>query len=249
MATPTLIYCSDGNPKFVKIASDFGFIYGAQLPRKVYKNPEFVDQKWRKPNFEKYMAALAQYRPRLATVLDLEKFGQLARVMWWAVVTAQFVTEAVIIIPKVHGIIKFLPREIYGKQVRLGYSVPTSYGGTAVNYSEFNGWPVHLLGGSPLQQRKLTKYLNVVSCDGNYHLKMAIKWNQFFVADGSARFAKNRFWPTLREADGKSWGDGSNTADAPYEAFRRSCVAIMQMWQTSNNSLLKIDNGQMEIMF
>lgn len=192
--------------------------------------PQFVDQKWKRPDFVKYMAALAQYKPRLATVLDLERFDQLARVIWWATIAAQYVTEAVIIIPKCHGIIRFIPRQICGKEVRLGYSVPTSFGGTCVNYSEFSGWPVHLLGGSPLNQRKCTKYLDVKSCDGNYHLKMATRYNQYFVGDGSATYAKNRFWPSLREADGKSWGDGSDTADAPYEAFRRSCEGIMAMW-------------------
>jgi hypothetical protein len=97
--------------------------------------------------------------------------------------------------------------------------------------SEFDGWPVHLLGGSPLKQFELSKLINVVSCDGNYAQLMS-NYCQFFVPDGSATYAKNRYWPTLREANGgTNWGDGSAKAGAPYEAFRRSCKAIMEMWR------------------
>jgi hypothetical protein len=78
----------------------------------------------------------------------------------------------------------------------------------------------------------MSQIADVVSADGNYALKMATRWNQSFCQDGSATYARNRFWPTLREANGgQKWGDGSATADAPYEAFRRSCENIMMMWQ------------------
>lgn len=231
MATKSeLIYCSDGNRRFAQIAIDAGFTYGAQLPNTVYFAPEFVDQKYKKPNLEKYVVAVAQQKPRLATVLDWERWEQLGTVIEWAETIAEHV-QTIIIIPKVLDGIERLPHLIGGKPVRLGYSVPTSFGGTVVPLREFLGWPVHLLGGSPNMQRKLSSYLNVVSLDGNYHLLMATKYNQFFVSDGSARYASNRFWPRLREANGgKKWGDGGPKADAPYEAFRRSCEAIMGMW-------------------
>jgi hypothetical protein len=45
--------------------------------------------------------------------------------------------------------------------------VPTKYGGTDLFLSEFDGWPVHLLGGSPNRQLNLAYYLEVVSADGN----------------------------------------------------------------------------------
>lgn len=231
-AYPEVIYCADGNKSFAQIAIDAGWTYGAQLPRTVYFTPEFADQKWKKPDFEKYMAALNRYRPRLATVLDFERWGQFARVIWWAVHAAQYVSEAVIIIPKVPGSIPFIPHQVGGKPIRLGYSVPTSFSGTPVPVWEFGDRPVHLLGGSPKRQFELTHYLNVVSVDCNYHLKMATKYNQYFEPSGRARYANNRWWPALRESNnGQMWGDGSPEADAPYEAFRRSCQNIMKMWQ------------------
>jgi hypothetical protein len=81
---PELIYCAAGNRRFAEIAIRNGFTYGAQLPKTIYYTPEFVDQNWRKPDRMKYMNALAQYRPRLATVLDLEYPHQFAEVLSWA---------------------------------------------------------------------------------------------------------------------------------------------------------------------
>jgi hypothetical protein len=74
-------------------------------------------------------------------------------------------------------------RLIRGVPVRLGYSISTSL---------FLSWPVHLLGGSPIGQ------------------EMATRYNRVFVPDGSVRYAKNRFWPMLKEADGEKWGDKLN---------------------------------------
>lgn len=239
-----VIYCADGNKRFASIAIEAGFTYGAQLPNKCYHTPEFVDQDWENPDLEKYIEAIAQYDPRLVTILDWERWNQLGTILQWGYKIAPYVREAIIIVPKVKGGIEYLPREIKSVPVRLGYSIPTSFGGTLVPTQEFLGWPLHLLGGSPqIQAGYVGLYsrtpnqlvgelprLNVVSIDGNYHLGRATQHNQFFVPDGSARYARNRFWPTLKEADGKKWGDGSNKADAPYEAFRRSCEAIMEMW-------------------
>ena len=224
-----IIYCANGNRRFAQIAIEAGMTYGAQLPGTVYHPPEFADQDWKRPNRAAYMAALSKHRPRMATVLDWERDEQLPEVLGWAEDVAPFV-ERVIIIPKVIGGIPRLPRRIGGREVVLGYSVPTRYAGTSVPPWEFAGWPVHLLGGSPHRQMELAHYLNVVSVDGNYIAKMAQKWIQFWVM-APARYALDRRWPRLREADGRAWGDGSNTADAPYEAFRRSCVNVLAAWR------------------
>ena len=223
-----LIYCAGGNRRFDEIAKDAGFLLGAQLPKaKVYFPIHFADQNWKNPDMRQYMAALAQHRPHMASVIDLEKDEQLHEVLSWAEEAAQWVS-VVMIIPKVFGIIPRLPRRIAGAEVRLGYSVPTSHGGTEVPVWEFDGWPVHLLGGSPQAQMRLTHYLRVTSVDGNMANKMATSRCQFWVP-GNAK-AKDRYWPTLSEADGKRW-----EADAPYEAFRRSCVNIVEAWRKCAN--------------
>lgn len=218
-----IIYCANGNKRFADIAIEHGFLYGAQLPGTIYHPIFFADQNWKKPNRTAYMTALAMHKPTMASVLDWEEEEQLTDVLSWAEDAAQHV-DVVIIIPKIFGGIDRIPDKIGGKIVRLGYSVPTRFGGTEVPIWEFGGKPVHLLGGDPQKQMALCGYLNVRSADGNYAHKMAIQFSQFWTP-GNARYAKNRFWPHLSEA-----GDYT-TEDAIYEAFRRSCVNIMNAWR------------------
>lgn len=208
-----LIYCADGNKRFADIAITQGFRYGAQLPNTIYHPVHFVDQDWRAPNRERYMAALAEHRPALATVLDWEREDQLDEVLSWAEEAARHVTEAVVIIPKVHSGIARLPREVGGKQVRLGYSVPTKFAGTEVMQFEFQGWPVHLLGGGPPAQMKLARYLDVQSADGNYTAKLALQFAKYY-SEGA--------WVQIQ---GVERGN-----DAPYRAFTLSCINVRNAW-------------------
>lgn len=173
-----LIYCANGNARFAQIAIEAGFWYGAQLPGTVYFPIQFADQDWKRPNRTAYMTALAQHRPRMASVLDWERQEQLPEVLGWAEEIAQWV-EVVLIIPKVFSGVGQLPRTIGGKPIRLGYSVPTRHGGAQLPMWEFAGGPVHLLGGSPQAQMKLLPYLRVVSTDGNMAHKMATKFCAF----------------------------------------------------------------------
>lgn len=210
---PEIIYCAGSSLRFASIAIDVGFLYGAQMPSKVYFPPYFCDQNWKKPNREKYMQALAIHRPHIATVLDLEHERQLNEVLDWAEEASQY-AQVVMIIPKVQGIINSLPRVINGKEIRLGYSVPTSHGGSELPLWDFVGWPIHLLGGSPHRQMEICRYLQVNSVDGNLHNAMAVRHNKYW---------QNGKWIPLRSS-------GYVERDAPYEAFRRSCVNIMSAW-------------------
>ena len=223
-----LIYCANGNARFAQIAIDHGFRYGAQLPNTIHHPPYFADQDWKNPDRDAYMAALAEHKPTIATVLDFEHRHQLQNVLAWAEEAAAHV-DTVIIIPKAPDTIHLIPTTIAGKQIRLGYSVPTRFGGTQVPIWEFGRRPVHLLGGSPQKQMELAHYLNVKSVDGNMMLKLATTRCQFWTA-GDARYAKNRWWPMISEADEQSWNH-----DAPYEAFRRSCANISNAWKTLNS--------------
>lgn len=227
MATPTLIYCADGNKRLAEIAVNAGYEYGIQLPGKPHYPLYFADQDWKQPNREAYMKALEKHRPHMATVLDWEHDEQMPEVLSWAEEAAAIV-EVVLIIPKVFGGVAKLPRTIGGVPIRLAYSVPTKYGGTQVPAWEFSGWPVHLLGGSPQKQMELSAYFDVRSIDGNMANKLATERCQFWVP-GNAQQAKNRWWPTLKEAGIKVDGD------APYEAFQLSCENIMAAWSVGLN--------------
>jgi hypothetical protein len=218
MAVPTLIMCAGKNPRFAASAMAHGWVYGAQLPGTVYGSLSFADQNWRTPRKDAYLAALAVHRPALATVLDWEHPAQYDEIMQWAAECAALV-DVVIIIPKVPGTLDAIPQTIGAASVRLGYSVPTSHGGTQVPVWEFGTRPVHLLGGSPHKQMDLCHYLNVVSADGNMASKMAHRatfWRK--------RKGQKGHWVNLHEI-----GRGDEH-DAPYTAFDLSMQHIMAAW-------------------
>ncbi len=222
-----LIYCADGNKRFAEIAIRHGFTYGAQPLKTTYFPIEFADLDPNNlPSRERYVTAIKEHRPKIASVMDWSRSDQLPEVLAWAEDIAPY-TETIVIIPKVIGEVDRIPSHIGGKPVRLGYSVPTRHGGTEVPSWEFCDRPIHLLGGSPNEQYKLSHYLNVHSVDGNMHHLMATTHCQFFV-NGTARYARNRFWPTLKEANGgiARYDDD----DLIYEAFDMSCKNIMEMW-------------------
>lgn len=224
MAIP-IIYCANGNPRFAETAIEAGLRYGAQLPGSTYYPLYFTDQDWKAPDRELYTTAVRKHHPHMATVLDWERDEQLAEVLGWAEEVAPYV-EQVVIIPKVQGGVARLPHRIGGKEVVLGYSVPTKYGGTSLPLWEFGGWPVHLLGGSPQRQLHIAHYVRVNSADGNYAQRMAVRSGQFWMA-GTAKFAKDRYWPRIQEADDRKWEEEG----LPYEAFRRSCINMLAAWR------------------
>lgn len=217
-----LVYCGNGNPRLAQIAISAGFAYGCQLPGRVMPDANlfFADQDWKKPNRVAYMTALEKHRPSMATVLDWEHEPQLQEVLNWAEEAAQWVSESVVIIPKIVGSIDRIPKIIGGKRVVLGYSVPTKFGATSCPCWEFTGRAVHLLGGSPHRQMREWAYLacmaEVVSADGNMSNLMATR---------SCKYWDAGKWVPLKNQDGDNWG-----ADAPYECFRRSCQNIKSAW-------------------
>lgn len=229
-----LIFCAGKNPRFAQIAIEAGFLYGAQLPCSVYGPVFFADQDWKSPDRTAYMAALAKHRPTMATVLDWEQQEQLPEVLSWAEEAAQYVEE-VLVIPKVVGGIRQLPKTINGKRIVLAYSVPTRYGKTEVPFWEFFDWPVHLLGGSPQEQMRIYQgmdrrgrydlwrsRLDVVSADGNMWQQQANRCRCWVEKGGGVIGG----FVQLRDIGLGDWGQDSNL-----EAFRRSCRNIMQAWR------------------
>lgn len=209
-----LIYCADGNRRFAEIAIAAGFTYGAQLPNTIYFHPGFIDQNWKHPNRLKYIAALEQHRPDLATVLDWEYPDQLEEVLSWATQASQY-ASTIIIIPKVIGGIASLPRFINNKPVRLGYSASSQFSGTSVPTWEFNDWPVHCLGGSPKTALMLGQYLNIRSADGNYLQRVARQYGKFYTRQG---------YRYLREIG------PAHVPDGMYTAFNLSCQEYYAEW-------------------
>jgi hypothetical protein len=220
VVVPALIYCAAGGFDFRRAATEAGWLNGARLPGTVYDPPlYFADQDWKNPDRAAYLRAVERHRPAVATVLDWERAEQQDEVFAWAEEVGELV-QTVVVIPKVPGTIPDIPAQFGGARVVLGYSVPTSYGGTAVPVREFGDRPVHLLGGSPHRQLALADRLNVVSADGNMLKQQA---------------QRCRFWSRSRGIKGHfvQLRDRSSYAGcgAHVEAFRRSLAEVRAAWE------------------
>lgn len=231
---PELIYCAAGNRRFAEIATRQGYSYGAQLPNTIYMTPTFVDQDWRNPDRVAYMKTLAGHKPKLATVLDWEHEEQLPEVLSWAEQAAEYVTEAVIIIPKVVDGIKKLPATINGRPVRLGYSASSTFSSTPVSLGDFRGHSVHCLGGSVKTQMYVNRVVGSDSADGNYLLRAA---NERCSVYSPAVIDKHKGFPRL------SVLCGQRPIDSPYIAFELSCIGAQMAW--AGRSGVEIYEAQM----
>lgn len=224
-----LIFCLAGNRRFMPIARAAGWWAGARLPATLYEAHAplaFADQDWnayqralaQSPEAAQrrraaYMRALATARPHMASVLDWERPEQLSEILDWAA-EAAIHAQVVMLIPKVVGQTDRLPTTIEGKPVVLGYSIPTSHGGTRCGLREFHGRRVHLLGGSPRQQLQAATLLagkaDLVSADGNMCHHAA---------------GRGTYWT------GRQWRNDGAHMLTTQEALTRSLTTIMHGWQ------------------
>lgn len=218
MLKPLRIYCDGKKKEFAAIAVDVGYLYGVRLP--AYSMLDipifFADVDWKNPDAARYIREVNQRKPSLATVIDIETPDTFEQALQWANQIIDNV-EHVIFIPK-FDVIEKLPRRINGKEVLLGYSVPSSYGGTEIPIERFLDYRIHLLGGSPQVQMRLFLQCqdNIFSVDGNYCTRMANAQRRYWTT-GDNTEVTNRFW--VRDA-----------AHTPEEIFRQSCVNILAGW-------------------
>jgi hypothetical protein len=151
----------------------------------------FIDNEWHDYDHRKHRDYVAEFEPKYATVRDLMTPQQCedAGVAYYTfdevmdmAADMQTVAENVIVIPKYDCIAKIPDRYV------LGYSVPTSYGGTPLPVERFAGRRVHLLGGSFKSQLRYLAALgdDVVSIDFN-HCLLVSKYGVITMRDGSLR--------------------------------------------------------------
>lgn len=209
MAPPLLIYCAGASRQFADIALAAGFVYGCRSDHKPNHPVRFADLNWKTPDLDQHHAFVRAHQPTLAVAPDVLELATLDATLRYAETLAQW-AQYVIVVPKAVGVLDRLPREPW---LVIGYSVPTKYGGTDLLMAELDGWPVHLLGGSPGKQLNLADYLNVVSADGNAAARAA--------EYGSVFDARTRRWQRSVEPLGP---------DLPYRAFARSCEQIVRAW-------------------
>lgn len=142
------------------------------------KHIVFVDNEFKEYDHAAHVRAVKLLSPRYATVRDIMtraqcdevgiEFYPLDAILEMAAEVNQY-AERVVLIPK-YDCLDDIPPEFM-----LGYSVPSSYGGTPLPIEAFDGHDTHLLGGSWKLQRNALAVLgkNVVSLDNNMVMRVA----------------------------------------------------------------------------
>lgn len=154
--------------KVISIAIEFGWLPGARYTnlRDVRELGQlgFLDIDWKRYDFARHLEAAKSTRPLMTVAKDVESEKELYKTIDQAWQLSQY-SKYVVIVPKNPALgcdISSLVPECF----ILGYSVPTSYGGTTIPPKKFNRF-VHLLGGRPDVQRKIGSVVPVFSLDCN----------------------------------------------------------------------------------
>ena len=220
---PLLFYCGGGGSSpYDVIAHEEGWRLGMRSGSGC--NPrghlEMVDNLFTKYTHHQHLELVKDTRPFIATALDVmtetqcrnngQTYHPLEDILGWAREISQYCGR-VILIPKYEFEI---PNDL---RCWLGYSIPTSHGGTPVSPEWFasQDLPVHLLGGSPDKQRRFSQTkMNVVSLDGNYAMLLA------------QRFGKS-CW--------QGNNSGKHVVGGTYNAFRVSLRHQKDYWRNHAN--------------
>jgi hypothetical protein len=194
----------------LKVAVKHGWLPGARYTnlRDIagFDQIGLIDIDWKSYDFNRHLRAVMAARPLLTIARDIEHRSQFERTLnqaeelnCWA--------GTVVIVPKFLSFgekyLGLIPRKFL-----IGYSVPTRYGGTTIPLSIFAGRPVHLLGGRPDVQFRLSSILNVHSVDGN-RITLDAKFGDYF--DGK------RFKP--------------HPSGGYYECIRASLLGVNRLWR------------------
>jgi len=169
-----------GNGKgdlYPKIARLSGMAYGTRHCETPRGWPFMVDIHWRDYDWYDYMHKIAQWRPVMAMAADYESPTQRRQLYQQVRDLRAAGVLRVMVCPKFEGAAAHIPSWCI-----IAVSVPSRYAGYVPPLRELQGRRVHMLGGSPNQQRTWQLVLQgagaaVVSADGNSHTKVAAKTN------------------------------------------------------------------------
>jgi len=166
LAAPVRIICH--SRYVIDRAIPFGWKPGARYTNlrdvKHLSHVYFVDIDWKNYDFQRHLDAVVRLKPTMTVARDVIEGKHLDDVLHEASVLAAH-TQTVIVVPKDPNL-RRKRRLGVPDMFRLGYSVPTRYGGTTISPDYYTG-DVHLLGGRPDVQRQLAQVMRVKSLDGN----------------------------------------------------------------------------------
>lgn len=148
----------------------------------------FIDNDFHNYDHEAHAGYVKEHRPKYATVMDAMTVSQCREAGIKHYSLPQIIemgdellgyAENVIVIPK-YDCIDEIP-----DRFMVGYSIPTSYGGTPLPIEAFRGRRIHLLGGGWKAQRNAMLIMgdDVVSGDNN-QIHLLAKIGAFHTPDG-----------------------------------------------------------------
>jgi hypothetical protein len=148
----------------------------------------FVDNDYKKYDHQKHLDSVRKHKPKYCTTRDLMtkeqckkddiRYYSFDEILDQAYELNEY-AENVMLIPKYDCLDK-IPNDFM-----LGYSIPTSHGGTPLLIEMFSGWRTHLLGGSWKRQLDLIlEYDFIVSADNNYVSQIS-RYGSFVYPDGA----------------------------------------------------------------
>lgn len=149
----------------------------------------FIDNNYFAYDHALHVEVVKRFRPKYCTVVDVMTPAQadiakvefappLDQILDFAEELAEY-AQNVIVIPK-YDCLDRIPEKFM-----LGYSIPTSHGGTPLPFEAFKGRRIHLLGGSWADQLAYMAALgeDVLSADNNHIHKMA-QFGQYTTPSG-----------------------------------------------------------------
>mgnify|MGYP003635463925 CR=1 FL=1 len=164
----------------------------------------FLDNEFHNYNHQKHLDMVKEIRPKYATARDVMtkeqcaqagiEYLELPEILDMAEELNEY-AENVLIIPKYECLDKIPDKYM------IGYSIPTSYGGTPLPIDAFEGRKIHLLGGSWKQQRNAFEILgnDIVSADNN-QIFLISKFGSYVNADGTDGVIDHMFSPVSNVA-------------------------------------------------
>jgi len=128
------------------------------------KYGRFLDNDFKKPDYEGFEKLVKELRPEIAVLPDLfsDKELEIALKIYHKYDFCKF-----IFVPKYDECFKKL-----SKDLTLGIPIPNKFSITPVDYDNFLGFKTHILGGTPPVQEKLAMRYNGVSADTNSFTKV-----------------------------------------------------------------------------
>lgn len=165
------IQVAGNNKKWPEICRTAGIAYGSRHDDKIRAWPTMIDINWERYDWNQYLEIIKVHKPILAMVADYERPEQKELMLSQVQALRDLGVLRVMVCPKFAGAIADIPNDCV-----IAVSVPTKYAGYIPPLAELKNKKVHLLGGSPVKQRKTyfmltdTDYnIQIISMDGNSH--------------------------------------------------------------------------------